>query len=283
MHKTAKSSKVLLALALTSAILTLAVAARACSPDQEQEMAPNERIKSAQARDSRELRETYRDELEQSPEYTSRIRSELIAQADQYRQTYRPFIDEFRGLEESFKCPYPPDAITRAEADGWELVKCTISSAVFFRRLDQPQRCQSMKAIAEEFETLQLFFEVDGQHDLARPERNMRKIFGRDIPPPSPYQTGNDMKRSLVGSDDHQGLEFRRSEVQGLYANYIIDFEGGHFVIFFEKKRPQNCARNSYAVIASNGAKASLDTPDMNYESLQRRLEAAIRYAGGQK
>ncbi|MEO5706472.1 MAG: hypothetical protein ABIT10_09205 [Alteraurantiacibacter sp.] len=214
-----------------------------------------------------------------APVYRSAIREELIRRPDDYRVSYRPIIDSYRGLEPEFRCPYSAEGIARAQADGWQLTRCDFGDAVFLKRLETPRRCQGTPAVPDHFATLRLNFEMDRlRRDSAERRREAGSIFAQIL-----LARGNELttpiaRRFSIG-DAEERIEYVERKLSGLAAHYFLDRAADTLVVLHEPDEPGGCSRNALGIVLGDGVKVSVDFPTQDYSLVQDELAEVLQYA----
>jgi len=250
----------------------------------EEEGAPIRRLTEAEmAADEQTRRDAaarYERALSTAPVYRSEIRDELIANPDKYQAGYRPYFDDFRGLESTFRCIHPPEAIARAEADGWQLVKCDRQSAMLYRCHAEPRVCRGRQAIPDQFEILQLWFETPrlaAYEDLDRGQTHLLYAIMPGVHDEVPVQEFND----LVASAPLDDLIVWRSSTNETYEYYILNLKKRQVTSFHKKKNTGSCLQNARGWLVRGRQVVNLDSPLDNYSEMSEALETAALYFGG--
>lgn len=259
-------------------VSALPILIAACSPETSEGSGNAGQIVAIPTINYEEITREYELRLQDAPIYHSSIRAELISRADEYRQSYRPLIDRYRGLEPSFRCPYPVYAIERAQDDGWELVRCDISGAVFLKRLGAPRRCKGMPAIPDHFATLQLRFGIDRLRRGANTRLDAAAfIFAQEILAPVTVLPPSMKEQMSVGAATDR-IEYATRKLSGLTAFYLLDRQEDALVVLHRADNPTGCSRNAFGLILGDGAQATVDMPTEDYGQMRDQLTKAIRY-----
>lgn len=237
-------------------------------------------IETEPAIDPEEINHDFAERLATAPAYTSSIRSRLIRSADEYRQSYRPLIDSYRGLEPDFRCPYPAEAIHRAQSDGWELTRCDIAGAVFLKPVENPRSCEGVPAIPDHYSTLTLRFGIDElrygtENRKERASFRFLEKMGNTISP-----MPNAVAQRFSIGPEADDLEYATRDLVGLTAFYFLNRELETLVVLHEPDLPDGCSRNAFGTILGEGVQASIDMPAQDYPQVRQQLNKAIGYFG---
>ena len=224
----------------------------------------------------------YKKRLSSAPSYTSKIRSELIANPDSYRGSYRVFTDMFRGLEHEFRCIHNPGIIASAQKDGWQLVRCSEREAIFFRAHPSPlPKCDKVPSVPELYETLTIFPDTPGEGDQVLSLERLRKSLRGDAKRPTESEVSYD--HFMVVRHLDFGHEIRPGiipEIEGIYARDIsfYDPENLQVIEFFDPRNPSHCKKNAFGIRHTFGGSIHLDSPAASFSEMESKLERSIKH-----
>ena len=219
----------------------------------------------------------YEEAMASAPSYRSEIRDYLIANADSYQVGYRVTLDTFRGLDAQFRCIHSRQAIARALADDWQLVKCDPTSAAFFRRHGKDRTCRDVRKIPDEFETLTLWF-VSERLATAEDLRLAQTHFLYAVYPGVREEITADQLRNVLGSSPPQNLIFARSSTSETYEDFVLNIDEHMVMSFHQKKTERSCTQNARGWIISGRQVVTLDSPISDSAQMASALKAATAY-----
>ena len=273
------------ALLYKTGLFALAVSITACSAETGSTDVGGRQLESGQIKigpgiDTDEINRAIAARFANAPIYRSAIRDDLIRRSDDYRVSYRLIIDNYRGLEPVFRCPYPVEAIERAQASGWELTRCDFEGAVFLKRLETPRRCEGTPTIPDYFATLRMQFGIDR---LRRGSVDRRRaagfIFAQELPLRVTALPASVAQRFSIGAAADQ-LDYGTRDLAEVNAHYFLDRGADALVVLHEPDEPGACSRNALGMILGNGVQASVDLPTQDYTRVRDELAKALQYTG---
>jgi hypothetical protein len=245
--------------------------------------AQSEEERSAAEARAIEAAARYDEALAHAPAYRSDIRDYLIANPDRYPNSYRPLLDDFRGLASQFRCMHPPEAIARANADDWQLVKCDQRSAIFLRRHGAASvpgyLCGTRRSVPDEFETLVLSFAVPELSGGSDQDADRTRYIYSLLPNPYEEPRRSEVDTFLIDdAPDHYVI--RRTEHYHTFEYAVLDQQSQSVISIYQKKGPDSCQRNSRGSAIHATRVASIDTPLRTYDEITAVMKRSVEYLG---
>jgi hypothetical protein len=170
--------------------------------------------------------------------------------------------------------------IERAQADGWELVRCDVFGTVFLKPLPEPRQCRGLPAIPDHYATLELQFE---QGQLRRGNAGRREAaaftFAFEMPARRTELPASVARRFSIG-DAADRITYATSPLSGMTAFYFLDRAADTLIVMHDPNAPGGCSRNAFGMILGDGTRATVDMPSQDYTRMREELAKAIRYTG---
>jgi hypothetical protein len=221
--------------------------------------------------------------LRRAPLYHSEVREKLANNIASYRQSYRSPTDDFWGLSESFRCIHPPRIIERAQKDGWQLVKCDSTAAVFFRSYKRKTiTCEKIPIIPELYETLTIetpnIFQTKSDFETSRATILRRGDFGRpargEVSFDHPYVA--QFYKKLKSPDPNVIPE-------SVVLNYFdemkfYDTRYAQVITLFSKRGANGCTKNPLGEMYLSNGSIALDTPSDSFFEMSSKLKQYAKY-----
>jgi hypothetical protein len=243
---------------------------------------PSEREVKKERDQEAERYKQYQALLAKAPLYHSELRAELANNIATYRVSYRVSTDDFYGLTADFRCTHSPKMIKRAQAHGWELVKCSETAVIFFRKHNRKLvQCESVPTIPEIYDTLTLsiahtsedkLFLKNQRLDIIKMDKSGRPADG-EIPFNHPYVVNFYNKPKSQDSsvipiaDQHFKDEIR-----------FFDMRNVQVITLFARKGSNGCTKNPLGKMYFSNSFVELDSPSNSFFEMSSKLKQAAKY-----
>lgn len=260
-----------------------------CNPSRNQDADPAlEEVPLAETAAKREAEKRdaakYRERLKRAPKYRSELRDMLIDNPAEYRNSGNTGLGEFwygRDISNMFGCVHPVQAITRAQKDGWQLVRCNEYTAFFLRGPSSVLAELPEKRVApileEKFDILRLTFGSPWSKTARGIEIPPKWILYRSMP--GFYEEPSELEILESGFTPEiedevrvSNQEYRRRREVSFYDAsedrvVTLIYRGGEF-------------SGGKVISISDNFVISIQTPTANYAETISLLKSAKRYVG---